>query len=443
MHLFQFCGNFPRRCRDVSRGLTAGCALLAMATMVLAAPSCSAADAPSSSTWVATWGAAMVAVEPGSAPDVSGKTLREIVHTSVGGGQVRIWLSNRFSTVPLHVGAARIAISTNGNAGNSADGSAVQAGSDRALTFNGTGSVVIPTGAEIVSDAVTLNVPALSNMAVSMYLPDPAIATTQHTGALQISYAATGNVTGAPDLAGKDRRVHSWYFLSGIDVEAPGDSAVVAIGDSITDGTRSTENENHRWPNFLATRLAADAATKRAGVLGVVDVGIGGNRVLLDGHGPNTVSRVNPDILARSNAKYVIVLESINAIHRFTADHQPYGDLAQRLESGIAQLAAQAHQQGMKVFGATLTPYGGSGFYSEEGEAVRAEVNQWIRTSSVFDGVVDFDKAVHDPENPLRYAAQFDSGDHVHPNDTGYKTMADSIDLSLFTDTAETNTATH
>ncbi|MEO6966325.1 MAG: SGNH/GDSL hydrolase family protein [Acidobacteriaceae bacterium] len=439
------------RTRNASYRLAAGFFALAMATVLLTAPASYAAQARSSSPWVATWGAAMVAESLDSAPDVSGKTIREIVPTSVGGGHVRIWLSNRFGAVPLHIGAVHIAISRNGSAGVypdgrqdlSADGSAIQAGSDRTLTFNGTGSIVIPPGAEVVSDSVALDVPALSDMAISIYLPDHTMMTTEHSGARQISYAATGNMTNTPDLAGKDWRVHSWYFLSGMDVEAPGDSAVVAIGDSITDGTRSTENENHRWPNYLATRLAADAATKKAGVLGVVDVGIGGNRVLLDGHGPNAVSRINPDIVARSNAKYVIVLESINDIARFTTDDQPYRDLVQHLESGIAQLAAQAHQHGMKVFGATLTPYQGCGCYSEEGEAVRAAVNQWIRTSPVFDGVVDFDKAVRDPENPLHYLVRFDSGDHVHPNDTGYKAMADSIDLNLFTATAATDPTAH
>ena len=443
MHLFQFCGNFLSRCRDVVRGLAAGCALLAIPALVLVAPSCSAADAASSSPWVATWGAGMVATAPGNAPDFTGKTLREIVHTSVGGSRVRIWLSNRFGTEPLHIGTAHIAISADGNAGNSDDGSAVQAGSDHSLTFNGMGPVVIPPGAEIVSDAVTLDVPALSNLAISLYFPDRTMAATEHSSAQQISYTATGNVTDAPSLAGKDSRQHSWYVLSGIDVDAPGDSAVVAIGASVTDGAHSTVNANHRWPNYLAARLAADANTKKAGVLGVVDVGIGGNRVLLDGYGPNTVSRFNRDVLARSGARYLIVLEGTNDIGRFATDHQPYGDLAQRLESGWAQLAAQAHQHGMKVFGATLTPYKDCAYYSPAGEQVREAVNQWVRTSRVFDGVIDFDKATRDPQNPQSYLPQYDSGDHLHPNDAGYQAMANSIDLSLFTAATDTKAAGH
>lgn len=447
MHFLQFCEDVPSHCRSVLRGPTTGFALLAMSACVLSAPSCYAANARTSSPWVATWGAAMMAAGQGHAPDFSGKTLREVVHTSVGGSHVRIWFSNRFGEEPLHIGAAHIAVSANGSAGVypnghqdlSADGSAIRTGSDRTLTFSGAGSTVIPPGAEIVSDPVALDVPALSDMAVSIYLPDRTMATTEHAGAQQISYAATGNAVDAADLAGKDWRIHSWYFLSGIDVEAPGDTAVVAIGDSITDGFRSTENANHRWPDDLAIRLASDPATKKAGVLGVVNVGIGGNRVLLDGAGPNAVSRIDPDILARSNAKYVVILESINDIARVEGNDQPYDDLAQHLETGIAQIAAQAHQHGMKVIGATMTPYQGCGCYSEAGEAVRAAVNQWIRTSPVFDGVADFDKAVRDPANLTRMAAHYNSGDHVHPNDAGYKAMADSIDLGLFLGAADAN----
>ena len=174
-------------------------------------------------------------------------------------------------------------------------------------------------------------------------------------------------------------------------------------------------------------------STQGAGVLGVVNVGIGGNRVLLDGYGPNAVSRVDWDVLARSGARSMIVMESINDIGRFVRDHQPYGDLAQRLETGLAQLAAQAHQHNIAVIGATLTPYQGCGYYSVEGDAVRQAVNQWIRTSHTFDGVADFDKVVRDPQNPLHFAAQYDSGDHLHPKDAGYQAMANAIDLSLLT----------
>lgn len=417
-----------------SRSLAVACLGLLTTASLCAAK---VPDRAQSSPWVATWGAAMTATNPGVASDFTGKTLREIVHTSVAGQQVRVWLSNRFGSEPLHIGAAHVGLSASASVGVNKDGtpneSGIQSGSDRTLTFHHSNSVTIPPYAAIVSDPVTLNVPALSNLAISMYFPDHTMATTEHSYADQISYAATGDVVGAPDLAGKSWTKDSWYVLSGVDVYAPGDSAVVAFGDSITDGAYATVNENHRWPDYLAARLAADATTQKAGVLGLVNVGIGGNRVLLDGYGPNAVSRVDWDVLARSGARFLIVLESINDIGRFTSDHQPYGDLAQRLEVGLAQLAAQAHQHNIAVIGATITPYQGCGYYSTDGDAVRQAVNEWIRTSHTFDGVADFDKAVRDPQNPLHFAAQYDSGDHLHPKDAGYQAMANAIDLSLFT----------
>lgn len=422
----------------------------AFCVLLMAAPLCRAANFQAHpSPWVATWGAAMVPTEHGTEPDFSRQTLRQIVHTSVGGTQTRVWFSNRFGTEPLRIGAAHIAICAPTSSGTNfaaetgdksdkaihagPDQSGIQPGSDRALTFHHVASVVIPPGATIVSDPVALDVPALSNIAVSAYFPGHTLGMTEHTLALQTSYAATGDMVDAPNLTGKSWPIHSWYFLGGVDVYAPGDSAVVTLGDSITDGDHSTPNENHRWPNFLAARLAGSPATQKTGVLGVVDSGIDGNRVLLDGWGPNALSRINRDILARSSARYLIVLESINDIGRYTDDHQPYGDLAERLEVGLAQIAAQAHQHGMRVFGATLTPYKDCGYYSAAGEQVREAVNQWIRTTQIFDGVVDFDKAVRDPQHPLRFLPQYNSGDDLHPNDAGYKAMANAIDLSLFT----------
>ncbi|MHB1857372.1 MAG: SGNH/GDSL hydrolase family protein [Acidobacteriaceae bacterium] len=429
--------HFQGRDRSALCRRAAVASVLALATLAWTVPAGYAANGAPRSPWVATWGAGMVSMAQGSARDITGQTLREIVHTSVGGSQVRVWLSNRFGSEPLHVGAAHVALGASGSAGVNPDGTAeesgITAGTDRALTFNQSDSVIIPPGAEVVSDPVTLDVPALSNLAVSMYFPDHTMTTTEHSYAAQISYAATGNQVDAATLVGKDWPEKSWYVVSGVDVDAPGDSAVIALGDSITDGAYATVNENHRWPDYLAGRLAADANTKKAGVLGVVNVGIGGNRVLLDGAGPNAVSRINRDVVGRSGARYVIVLESINDIGRFETDRQPYGDLTQRLEAGIAQIAAQAHQHGIRVIGATITPYQGCGYYSDAGNQVRNAVNDWIRTSPIFDGVADFDKAVRDPQNPQHFAAQYDSGDHLHPKDAGYEAMADSIDLSLFT----------
>lgn len=362
------------------------------------------------------------------APDFSGQTLRQIVHTSVGGEQTRIWFSNRFGKEPLRIGAAHVALST--------QGSAIQADSDHELTFHHMGSVTVPPGATIVSDPVALQVPAFADLAISTYFPGMTLASTEHSLALETSYAAMGNMADAPQLAATAAKEKSWYFLSGVDVYAPDDSAVVAFGDSITDGWRSTSGENRTWPDVLATRLAATPPTAHAGVLGVVNSGIGGNRVLLNGAGPDALARFNADVLVRSDAKFVILLESINDIGRYTRDGQPYGDLLQRLEFGLSQMAIQAHQHGMGVFGATLTPYKGCSYYSPEGEAVRGKLNEWIRTSHVFDGVVDFDKATRDPQHPLRFLPQYDSDDHLHPNDGGYKAMGDAVDLNLFTKTS-------
>jgi len=415
------------------------CAGMPLLALMLAVPawaaSCtSAGGPPDCSPWVATWGTAMVDAGSASSPDLSRETLRMIVHTSIAGPQVRIWLSNRFGTVPLHIGAAHVALSADANPDPKSDLSAIQTGTDRTLTFDHLPSVTIAPGATIVSDAATLDVPALSDLAVTLYFPDATLGTTMHGGANQISYAAAGNFLAAQTLPANSWTRASWYFLTGVDVYAPGTSTVVALGDSITDGNHSTQNGNHRWPDYLAARLAADAATRKAGVLGVVNTGISGNRVLLDGDGPNALARLNWDVLERSGVRYLILFHGINDIESYTRFRQPYGDLAERLEAGLTQIATQAHQHGILVFGATqMTDCRDFKCAWPEGEVIRNALNQWIRTTGVFDGLIDFDKATRDPEHPTQLLPLYNSGDFVHPNDTGYKAMADAIDLSLFT----------
>ncbi len=333
-------------------------------------------------------------------------------------------MSNRFGREALRVGAVHIAVSA-GEGG-------IRDGTDRVVKFNDLPSVVIPAGAAVVSDPVAFEVPARTDIEVSLYFPGHGKATTEHADAQQTSYVADGNVAGAAKLGGTARRIHSWYVITGMDVYAPGDSAVVAFGDSITDGWRSTPDEDRRWTDDFARRLAAGDHTDGNGVLGGVNGGISGNRVLQDEWGPGAISRIGRDILARDHARYVIVLEGINDIGRFAMDHLPYDGLARRLESGIAQIAAQAHLHGMRVIAGTLTPYRDSTYYSVDGDAVRRAVNEWIRTSPLFDGVVDFDKAVRDTQDHRKLAAAFDSDDHLHPNDAGYEAMADAIDLRLF-----------
>ncbi len=408
------------------------CLGVVLATLSVAACRPAVAET-NASPWVATWGTAMVYAGD-NAPDVSGQTLRLIVHTSVGGPKTRIWLSNRFGTVPLHIGAVHIATSADANPKPNAEMSGIRRGSDRTLTFNHLGSVTIAPGATLVSDGVDLDVPALSNIAVSIYFPDHTRATTQHGGAQQRSYAATGDVTGAEDLVGRSWMQGSWYILTGVDVYGPGKSAVVALGDSITDGNHSTQSGNHRWPDDLAVRLAENAGTRSAGVLGVVNVGISGSRLLLDGDGPNAMARIDWDVLLRSGVRYLILFEGINDLESAGRNHQPFPDLMANLEAGLAQIALQAHDHGIRVLGATqMTDSRDFKVAWPDREAARDALNQWILTTHVFDGVIDFDKTMRDPKCPTQMLQEYNSGDFVHPNDVGYQAMADSINLSLFT----------
>jgi lysophospholipase L1-like esterase len=373
------------------------------------------------------------------APDLSDHTLRLIVHSSVGGSQVRIWLSNRFGVEPLHIGEAHIAVSAVAEPdGNVEVSSTIVPGTDRVLTFNGEPSVTIPPGATIVSDPAALNVPPLSNLAVSLYFPHHTLGMTEHGGAQQLSYAVAGNQVSSATFSDASWTIGAWYFLTGLDVYAPGDSAVVAFGDSITDGNHSTQSANRRWPDYLAARLAANDATRKAGVLGVVNTGISGNRVLLDGDGPSAMARMNWDILERSGVRYLILFHGINDIEAVERNRQPFGDLERRLEWSLAQIAEQAHDHGIVVFGATqMTDCRNQQCNWPEGEKTRNDLNDWIRTTKVFDGVIDFDRVMRDPRYPIQMREEYNSGDFVHPNDRGYKAMADSIDLGLFTGNTE------
>lgn len=412
------------------------CVLVAGALLASAQvqANCLAASSSPCSPWVATWGTAMVDTGIDRAPELADHTLRLIVHSSAGGAQARIWLSNRFGTQPLHIGAAHIAVSAVARPTGNGDLSGIVPGTDRMLTFNHQPTVTIPPGATIASDGVALDVPALSNLAVSLYLPDQTLGMTEHGGAQQISYAATGNQVGATALDDSAWTVGSWYFLTGVDVYAPGDSAVVALGDSITDGNHSTQSANHRWPDYLAERLADDPATRQAGILGVVNTGISGNRVLLDGDGPNAMARLDWDVLQRSGVRYLILFHGINDIEAVEHNHLQFGDLEKRLEWGLAQITMQAHEHGMLVFGATqMTDCRNHKCNWPEGEKTRDDLNNWIRTAKIFDGMIDFDHVMRDPQYPIQMREDYNSGDYVHPNDTGYKAMADAIDLSMFT----------
>jgi lysophospholipase L1-like esterase len=380
-------------------------------------------------TWVATWGASPVAPLPANTtnPGFTDQTVRMVVHTSVGGSELRVRFSNAFGAESLAIGAAHVAL-------RSKDAS-FTAGSDRPLTFNGSGSVTIPPGALAVSDAVKLDVPALSDVAVSLYLPGPTGQATWHAGAFSTNYISrSGDFTGAADFP-VDHTVASWFYLTDVEVKASKDTfALVTLGDSITDGTRSTPDTNHRWPNFLAERLAQHHIK-----LSVVDEGIAGNRVLHDLVGPNALARFDRDVLAQPGVGFVTVLLGINDIGDISrlpavaqAGRAPQPVSADEIIAGHLQMITRAHQQGLKILGCTLTPFEGAAYFSPEGETKREAVNKFIRTGGAYDGVIDFDAVVRDPGHASRFLPAYDSGDHLHPNDAGYKAMADAIDLSLF-----------
>ena len=384
---------------------------------------CGAQTQPSQE-WVGTWAASPMLVLPGFAMrPFTGDTLREIVHISNGGEQLRVRFTNEFGMDPLTISDAHVALS--------AGGAAIEPGTDHALTFGGLGSVRIAPGAAVFSDPVALAAPPLCDLAISFYVPNQVLrAETYHSFADQDSFAADGDVAGAAVLA-QASTLSSWYFLSGVDVSAAaGARAIVALGDSITDGAHSTANANRRWPDVLAARLRQEPGLAQVSVL---NEGIGGNRVLNENAGPSAMSRFDRDVLAQDGVKYLIVLEGINDIGHTARSSGPEDEIdAAQLEFGLKQIADAAHEHGIKVYGATLTPYGGASYFSDKGEQMREEVNRWIRTSGVFDAVIDFDEITRDPADPTRFNPAYDCGDHLHPGDAGYQAMGAGIDLKLF-----------
>jgi lysophospholipase L1-like esterase len=375
--------------------------------------------------WVGTWAASpMAQPNPGGKFGSADTTFREIVHVSLGGSQVRIILTNELGLDPLTIGEAHIALSTgSGNIGLAAA---------RALTFGGRSAVTIPPGAMVVSDPSDLKLPPFANVAVSLFVPpQPMRQLTHHTLSDQTCYEASGNLADAKTLVSAGE-ISSWPFLKGIDVISASNSAsIVAFGDSITGGYRSTRDANANWPDVLARRLQANKKTVK---LSVLNEGIGGNQILRDMTSVNALARFDRDVLAQGGVKYLIVLEGINDIRNFAHTKAPADAVsAQDLIFGLSQLAERAHIHGIKVIGATLTPYDGAEYFSPDGEAIRQAVNHWIRITSQFDGVIDFDKATQDPAHPSALLPADDSGDHLHPNDAGYKAMGDAIDLKLFT----------
>ncbi len=394
--------------------------------------------APSAVHWVGSWAASQQVPEPANAlaaEDLRDATLRQIVHLSVGGESLRVHLSNAFGTAPLRFTAVHVArpISVAGGGG-----SAIDPASDRAVTFAGSGEVIVPAGAEYVSDPVAYPVAARSDLAISFHVEAPPAQETGHPGSRATSYLVHGDQVAAADLAGA-KKVDHWYQLAGVDVAAQG-AAVVALGDSITDGHGATTNGNDRWTDVLAERLQAPATRGGCGVtgvLGVLNEGIGGNHLLTDGLGPNALARFDRDVLAQAGVRELIVLEGVNDLGGLArqgevseAEHQA---LVERIVGAYEQIVERAHAQGVRVIGATITPYVGSDYYhpGPSSEADRQAVNRWIRTPGHFDAVVDFDQVVRDPTHPERLLPTYDSGDHLHPSPAGYRAMGEAIPVSL------------
>jgi lysophospholipase L1-like esterase len=419
------------------RGQLVRCAALAVALAVGGSVAPVLAGERDAERWTATWATGPAGPSPGATPTFANQTLRQIVHTSVGGVRVRVKLSNAFGSEPVVIGGAHVA--------RRMTGARIDPRSDRRLSFSGVDHVTIPVGALVVSDPVELEVPALSDLAITIYLPQQTAATTMHALALQTNYVAagTGDATGAIDLPGATTTA-SWQFLTGVDVLVRGGAAVVALGDSITDGANSTVDANLRWPNVLANRLQARRAGRQ---IGVIDQGIIGNRILHPTEpvfdnlfGPAALARFDRDVLAQAGVAYVIVLLGINDIGPpGSSAGAPASEevSAQEIEAGLVQFVERAHEHGIKVFGATLTPFENTtleGFFSPEKEVKRQAVNRWIRTAGKFDAVIDFDAAIRDPSHPARILPAFDGGDHLHPSDAGQRAMGQAIPLGLFDD---------
>ena len=385
----------------------------------------------SSSGWVETWATSptqptreVINLADAGFHD---QTIRNIVFTSVGGREIRIRLSNIFGTRPLVIGRASVGAVASGGA---------LSGPVYAVMFDGRPSVRVPAGEEVVSDPVPMAVTPLEDIAVSVYVPGATGPATYHFFGQQDNYIAPGDHVSDPGEVAFTTRTVSWYFLDGVDVLSASKRAgtVVAFGDSITDGIGSADGANNRWPNFLARRLDAqygDAAPA------VVDEGIGGNRVLSGSacYGPSAVARFSRDVLDQPDVRDVIVLEGINDIgYSSGADIgciAPNTDVsAAQIIAGYKTLIAAAHAHGIRIFGATLTPFESSWFWSPEGQAKWDAVNHWIRTSGAFDGVVDFARALADPNDPAYINPAYDGGDGLHPNDAGYAAMAGAVNLS-------------
>jgi lysophospholipase L1-like esterase len=419
----------PRRRR--SRAPTAIAALLAAIAFLPSRPS--AAE----ESWVPTWTASPQPVwdrtffaAPSIPPALRNQTVRQYARVSLGGNRVRVVLSNEYGEAPIVLGSVHVAMA--------AAGGAIAPGSDKALTFGGASSVTIPPGAPVLSDPVDLAVPALGKIAVSFYVPGVAPASTWHNDARETMYlSGDGDFVSAQSFQAAQTPNARIYLTKVLVPAAPGTRAVVVFGDSITDGDGSTPNTDRRWPDFLAARLI-----KAKAKLAVLNQGISGDRVLRDRMGDSALARFDRDVLGQPHADTVVVMMGINDIGWPGTILVPPGEPAptpEEIIAGYKQLVARARAHGLRVIGATLTPFEDAfetwkplyGFHDPDKDAKREAVNRWIRTGGAFDAVIDFDALVRNPSNPKRLKPELDSGDHLHLNDAGYEAMANAVDLKL------------
>jgi lysophospholipase L1-like esterase len=399
--------------------VSGGVAVLAIAAVAVSGPARAGVDffGPGSPVWVGTWGASpqfATGDNIGNAPSFNNQTIREIARISVGGTQFRVRLTNEYGTQALQIGDAHVAIS--------AGTGAIKAGTDRVLTFSGSPTVLIPPRAAVLSDPINLEVPNLTRLAISIYLPQDTGPATWHFSAAETAYIVAGDAAGAADVTPGATTGLSRYFFSGIEAASvEPKSAVVALGDSITDAAYSTLDADRRWPDFLADRLAAHGDDQT----GVVNEAIGGGRLLQDLVGPSGLSRFDRDVLGTPSVRFMMALIGNNDINASLAT-------ADDLIVGYRELIARAHSRGVRAYGCTLTPFEGAAGYTAAKDAVRQAVNTWIRTSGEYDAVIDFDAVIRDPANPAHMLPAYDGGDHIHPNDAGTQAMANAIDLRLF-----------
>jgi len=371
--------------------------------------------------WVGTWGTAPQLVERHNnppAPGLANNSLREIVQVSIGGKKVRLKLTNEFSTEATEIKGVELAIAK--TAGSSSE---IDETTTVSLTFNGQSGVTIPANGTVISDAVNFKMGDRQNVAITIHYGSASPSVSGHPGSRTTSYLKEGNTT---DFTGAIRTDH-WYSIQTLEVEAPKKAGAIAIlGNSITDGRGSTTNEQNRWADVLSRRLLANKATKRVGVL---NMGIGGNCVLGGGLGPAAVNRYQRDLFGQEGVKWIILFEAVNDLGYARNGVQT----AERIIEVYKKIIDEAHQKGIRVFGATITPFKGNNYYSEDHEKGRSTINTWIRTTELLDGVIDFDQAVRNPQDPEAMQQQFlFENDWLHLNAKGYETMGNSIDLNLF-----------